>query len=87
VFADSLYFSPLLHLSPLTLNPVVNIGFAQTMYTMSEEDLSGQGNTVLVCIFLMGELDHGVEVVLTTMSGSATGYISVLLWNITHLWD
>ena len=63
----------LLHLSPLTPNPAVNIGFAQTAYTMSEEDPNGQGSTVQVCIVLMGVLDDDVEVVLTTMSGSAIG--------------
>ena len=42
---------------------------------MPEEDPSGQGNTVMVCIVLTGELDDDVEVVLTTMSGSATGDI------------
>ena len=63
----------LLHLSPLTHNPAVNIGFAQTAYTMSEEDLNGQGSTVQVCIILMGALGDDVEVVLTTMSGSAIG--------------
>ena len=63
----------LLHLSPLTHNPAVNIGFAQTAYTTPEEDPNGQGSTVQVCIVLMGELDDDVEVVLTTMSGSAIG--------------
>ena len=62
-----------LHLSPLTHNPAVNIGFAQTAYTTPEEDPNGQGSTVQVCIVLMGELDDDVEVVLTTMSGSAIG--------------
>ena len=76
----------LLHLSSLTLDPVVMIGFAQTAYSMSEEDPSGQGNTVMVCIVLTGELDDDVEVVLTTMSGSATGDSSVLLRNIITGW-
>jgi len=62
-----------LHLSPLTHNPAVNIGFAQMAYTTPEEDPNGQGSTVQVCIVLMGELDDDVEVVLTTMSGSAIG--------------
>ena len=61
------------------------IGLAQTAYSMPEEDPSGQGNTVMVCIVLTGELDDDVEVVLTTMSGSATGDSSVLLRNVAHL--
>jgi len=63
----------LLHISPLTPNPDVNIGFAQMAYTTPEEDPNGQGSTVQVCIVLMGALDDDVEVVLTTMSGSAIG--------------
>ena len=54
-------------------NQVVRIGFAQMMYSMMEEDASGNGNTVMVCVDLIGELDREVTVVLTTMSGSATG--------------
>jgi len=57
----------------------VNIGFAQMTYTLSEEDSSGQGNTVQVCLILMGELDDDVEVVLTAVPGSATGDTLVLL--------
>ena len=51
----------------------MRIGFAQMMYSMMEEDASGNGNTVMVCVDLIGELDREVTVVLTTMSGSATG--------------
>ena len=54
-------------------NLVVRIGFAQMMYSVMEEDASGNGNTVMVCVDLIGELDREVTVVLTTMSGSATG--------------
>ena len=64
-------FSPPCHI--LLHNPVVRIGFAQMMYSVMEEDASGNGNTVMVCVDLMGELDREVTVVLTTMSGSATG--------------
>ena len=64
-------FSPPYHI--LLHNPVVRIGFAQMMYSVMEEDASGNGNTVIVCVDLMGELDREVTVVLTTMSGSATG--------------
>ena len=51
----------------------MRIGFAQTMYSVMEKDASGNGNTVMVCVDLIGELDREVTVVLTTMSGSATG--------------
>ena len=47
------------------------------MYSVMEEDASGNGNTVMVCVDLIGELDREVTVVLTTMSGSATGELSV----------
>lgn len=57
----------------------MNIGFAQMTYTLSEEDPLGQGNSVQVCIILMGELDDDVEVVLTAVSGSATGDTLMLL--------
>ena len=68
-------------------NSVVRIGFAQMMYSMMEEDASGNGNTVMVCVDLMGELDREVTVVLTTMSGSATGdlftlHINISVWQI-----
>ena len=45
------------------------------MYSVMEEDASGNGNTVMVCVDLIGELDREVTVVLATMSGSATGEI------------
>ena len=57
----------------------MNIGFVQMTYTLSEEDPSGQGNTVQVCLILMGELDNDVKVVLTAVSGSATGDTLMLL--------
>ena len=69
-------YSFLLFLPPcdfLLHNLVVRIGFAQMMYNVMEEDASGNGNTVMVCVDLIGELDRKVTVVLTTMSGSATG--------------
>ena len=69
-------YSFLLFLPPcdfLLHNLVVRIGFAQMMYSVMEEDASGNGNTVMVCVDLIGELDRKVTVVLTTMSGSATG--------------
>ena len=69
-------FSPPCHI--LLHNPVVRIGFAQMMYSVMEEDASGNGNTVMVCVDLMGELDREVTVVLTTMSGSATGDLFTL---------
>ena len=47
------------------------------MYSVMEEDASGNGNTVMVCVDLIGELDREVTVVLTTMSGSATGELSI----------
>ena len=71
-------YSFLLFLPPcdfLLHNLVVRIGFAQMMYNVMEEDASGNGNTVMVCVDLIGELDREVTVVLTTMSGSATGEI------------
>lgn len=43
------------------------------MYSVMEEDASGNGNTVMVCVDLIGELDREVTVVLATISGSATG--------------
>ena len=69
-------FSPPCHI--LLHNPVVRIDFAQMMYSVMEEDASGNGNTVMVCVDLMGELDREVTVVLTTMSGSATGDLFTL---------
>ena len=71
----SLYSSLLLRLPCdfLLHNLVVRIGFAQMTYSVMEEDASGNGNTVMVCVDLIGELDREVTVVLTTMTGSAIG--------------
>ena len=57
---------------------MVRIGFAQMVYSVMEEDASGNGNTVMVCVDLIGELDREVTVVFTTMSGSATGDLFTL---------
>lgn len=52
---------------------VVRIGFNQTTYAAPEEDDSGEGYEVEVCINRSGELERSVAVYLTTASGSATG--------------
>ena len=56
---------------------VARIGFNQTRYTVSEEDDDGEGSEVEICINLTGELDRSVTVYLTTVNGSATGYLTI----------
>ena len=48
------------------------------VYSVMEEDATGNGNTVMVCVDLIGELDREVTVVFTTMSRSATGDLFTL---------
>ena len=54
---------------------VVIIGFNQSVYSAPEEDDSGSGSEVDVCICVTGELERAVVVSFTTRNGSAIGII------------
>ena len=50
------------------------VGFERQIYSTPEEDGSGQGEQVEVCIFLSGAvLERNVAVSLETSNGSAIG--------------
>ncbi len=66
---DSNIFS--LYPTPL---PVVRFGFSQSVYPVPEEDASGEGYILEVCVELFsGELDREVVIRVEGQDGSAIG--------------
>ncbi len=59
-----------MHAPPL---PVVRFGFSQSVYPVSEENASGEGYILEVCVELFGELDREVTITLEDHDGSAIG--------------
>ena len=56
------------------INAVVTIGFSQTVYSVPEEDGSGEGSMVEVCLDVFsGHIDRTVIVTMSAADGSATG--------------
>ena len=51
------------------------IGFNQSVYSAPEEDDSGSGSEVDVCICVTGELERAIVVSFTTKNGTAIGTI------------
>lgn len=49
------------------------VGFSQLTYSMMEEDESGDGSVVEVCLVLTGGLQRRILVSISTMNGSAAG--------------
>ncbi len=55
---------------------MVTFGFVQTMYSVPEEDDSGKGSVLKVCVELFASpsvLDRDVVIRVDDISGSATG--------------
>ena len=54
------------------------IGFNQSVYFAPEEDDSGRGSEVDICICVTGELERAHVVSFTTSSASAIGIIIII---------
>lgn len=63
----------------------VMVGFAQTVYSVMEDDEFGNGRTFAVSLTLDGEIDRTVTVLLTTSSGSAIGETVALLIDLLFM--
>ena len=61
------------HIQPLTSLIGVTVGFNQSLYSALEEDASGKGSVVEICIDLFGTLERSVMVAISTMNGTAIG--------------
>ena len=62
------------------INAVVTIGFSQTVYSVPEEDGSGEGTMVEVCLDVFsGQVDRTVIVTMSAADGSAIG-MYLLMW-------
>ena len=60
---------------------VVTIGFSQTVFSVPEEDGSGEGYMVEVCLDVFsGQIDRTVIVTMSAADGSATGMLFKILW-------
>ena len=51
----------------------VMVGFSQQVYSVMEDDESGNGLSVEVCLLFEGELERSVTVSVSTSDGSAIG--------------
>ncbi len=56
---------------------VVMVSFSQAIYRVMEEDDTGSGMIVEVCIELIGELERTVDVYVSTSDGTALGLLRV----------
>ena len=58
---------------------MVTIGFSQTVYSVPEEDGSGEGTMVEVCLDVFsGQVDRTVIVTMSAADGSAIGVFVVV---------
>ena len=61
------------------VNAVVTIGFIQAVYSVPEEDGSGEGTMVEVCLDVSsGQIDRTVIVTMSAADGSAIGVFVVI---------
>lgn len=52
------------------------VGFAQTVYSVTEEDATGNALILELSLSLEGQIDRSVTVLLSTSDGSAIGMMS-----------